>query len=427
MGGRLYALQVRRREEYALLAEDNRVSQRLLMPPRGNIIDRRGRILAENRPSYRVRIIREDAGDVEQVLNRLKELIALPPDKINTLLEQTINYRSFVPITIIDGLNWQEISAVAIHSPDLPGIVLDAGLMRHYPYRNVLAHILGYVGSVSDADLERDNDPILRLPEFRIGKSGLESNYDQILRGKTGSSRVEVNALGREIRELDRQKGAPGNDVTLTLDVELQQFCFERLSSELSASAAVIDVNSGAVHALASVPSFNPTSFANGLSQRDWRELSSNPRTPLVNKTISGQYPPGSTFKMITALAALESGILTQHYEAFCPGHMSLGNARFHCWKQHGHGRISLVQALAQSCDVYFYDVARRVGVDAIAAMARKFGLGEVSGIDLPNEASGLVPTSEWKKSALGESWQRGETLVIGIGQGYLLTTPLQL
>ncbi len=427
IGTRLYSLQVQRRDQYALLAEDNRASQRLLMPPRGTIKDVHGRILAENIPTYRVRVIREDAGDLDFLLERLGQLVPLTESQIQAVTRQARNYRSFVPITVAEGLNWKQISAIAVHSPDLPGVVLDAGLLRHYPHEDVLAHVVGYVGPVSESDISIDQDPLLRLPEFRIGKSGIEKTYDQVLRGTAGHSRVEVNAVGREIRELNRQEGKNGTDVTLTLDIDLQKFCFERLSAELSASAAVIDVNDGSVLALTSVPSYDPAGFASGLNHREWRELRDNPRTPLVNKTIRGQYPPGSTFKMITALAALNKGAITPSYEAFCPGHLSLGNARFHCWKQDGHGRISLLQALGQSCDVFFYEVARKVGVDAIAEMAGKFGLGAPTGIDLPGEAPGLVPTSEWKKATLGESWQRGETLVIGIGQGYMLATPLQL
>ncbi len=259
-----------------------------------------------------------------------------------------------------------------------------------------------------------------------IGKSGIERSYDATLRGRAGISRVEVNAIGREIRELDRREGVPGADLRLALDLELQRFCVARLGAELAASAVVVDARTGGVMALASVPSYDPSAFTGGLRQRTWRDLRDNPRTPLVNKCIRGQYPPGSTFKMITALAGLEAGIAPTH-QVFCPGRMSLGRSVFHCWKEHGHGRIAMVQALGQSCDVYFYDLARRVGIDAIAAMATRFGLGRKLGIDLPGEQPGLIPTIDWKKATLGEPWQKGETLVCGIGQGFVSSTPLQL
>jgi penicillin-binding protein 2 len=306
-------------------------------------------------------------------------------------------------------------------------VVLDQGLVRRYPHGQLLAHILGYVGPVSEQELANDPDPLLQLPEFRIGKSGVERSYDRVLRGRAGRSRIEVNALGRKIRELYREEGEPGEDIELAIDLELQSWCFDRLAAEKAAAAVVLDVHTGGVLAAVSVPSFDPRPFANGIDARSWRSLLENPLHPLVDKCIRGQYPPGSTFKMITALAALEAGVTGPGYEVYCPGFVELGNTRFHCWKEGGHGTLSLVEAIEQSCDVYFYDLARRVGVDAIAAMAQRFGLGERLGIDLPGEKPGIVPTREWKRQRFGTPWQKGETLVAGIGQGYVLATPLQL
>ena len=426
LGARLYHLQVERSADFALLAEDNRANQRLLVPPRGRIVDRQGHPLARNVPTYRMLVIREQAHDLRPLLARLGSLVALAPERIDAVLEESRQRRAFVPLLVREDLSWDEVARIAVHSPELQGAVLDSGLLRDYPEGAVLAHVLGYVGAVNPAEQTADQDPLLQLPEFRIGKSGIERSYDHVLRGRAGLSRVEVNATGREIRELDRREGVAGADVRLSLDLELQRFCVTRLASEASASAVVIDVRSGGVLALASVPSFEPASFTGGLRPSVWKELRDDPRTPLVNKCIRGQYPPGSTFKMMTALAALEAGI-TPSYHAFCPGHLSLGRALFHCWREHGHGSIAMVQALGQSCDVYFYDLARRIGVDAIAAMATRFGLGGKLGIDLPGEQPGLIPTTAWKKATLGESWQKGETLVCGIGQGFVTTTPLQL
>jgi penicillin-binding protein 2 len=425
--GRLYHLQVQRSAEYGLLAEDNRVNQRLLIPARGHILDRNGIALARNVPTYRVRIIREQAGDLRATLQRLGQLISLPPEQIESVAAAARAHRAFVPMTVREDLSWDEVSRIAVHSPDLPGVVLDSGLLREYPYGDVLSHVLGYVGPVSQAEQQRDPDPLLQLPDFRIGKSGIERTYDKMLRGRSGLSRVEVNAIGREIKELDRTEGEPGADIQLSLDLDLQRFCFARLTSELAASAVVIDVRTGGILALASVPSYDPASFTGGLSRSLWTELRDNPRHPLVNKCIRGQYPPGSTFKMITALAGLEAGAITQSSKIFCPGSVSLGSARFYCWKDHGHGSVNLLNALEQSCDCYFYEVARRVGVDAIAEMANRFGLGHRLDLDLPGEQPGLIPTRAWKKAALKQSWQKGETLICGIGQGYVSTTPLQL
>ena len=425
LAGRLWQLQVDQSPRYSLLAEENRVSQRLTVPPRGRIFDRHGEILARNVPSYRVRLIRENTKDLEATLRNLARVIPLDEQQISEIMRSAKVQRAFVPVLVREGLSWDEVTAVAVHSPHMPGVVLDSTLLREYPYGEVLAHVLGYVGPVTEEDQASDRDPLMRLPEFRIGKNGIEDAHDQLLRGRAGLRRVEVNAIGREIRELDRDDGRAGDDVRLSLDLELQAFTYERLSAELSASSVVVDVNTGAVLALASVPSFDPTAFLGRLSHQQWKEWRDSPRTPLVNKCIRGQYPPGSTFKMIVGLAALEAGLVTPSYDVFCGGYTSLGNARFHCWKS--HGRVALHQAIAQSCDVYFYDLARRVGVDGIAAMANRFGLGDVLGLDLPGERPGLVPTSQWKRDTLGEPWQRGETLVVGIGQGFMLATPLQL
>lgn len=423
---RLYDLQVRHSAEYALLAEDNRANQRLLVPPRGRILDRQGRALARNVPTYRLQVVREQAGDLRATLARVAGLVDLPPARIDIVMAEARARRAFVPITVRADLSWDEVATIAVHSPELPGVTLESGLLREYPYGDAMAHVLGYVGAVSPAEQATADDPLLQLPEFRIGKSGIERTYDRMLRGRAGLSRVEVNAIGREIRELQRNDGVPGEDVQLSLDLDLQRFCVDRLSAELSASAVVVDVATGGVLALASVPSYDPAAFAGGLKSSVWGELRDSPRTPLVNKCIHGQYPPGSTFKMMTALAALEAGVAPTA-QVFCPGYTRLGSAVFHCWKEHGHGRLDMVQALGQSCDCYFYDMARRVGIDAIAAMAIRFGLGHRLEIDLPSEQPGLIPTTAWKKAALGQSWQKGETLVCGIGQGYVLATPLQL
>lgn len=425
LAGRLWQLQVDQSPRYSLLAEENRVSQRLTVPPRGRIFDRNGEVLARNVPSYRVRVIRENTKDLEATLRNLARVIPLDDRQISEIVRTARVQRAFVPVLVREGLSWDEVTAVAVHSPHMPGVVLDSTLLREYPYGEVLAHVLGYVGPATEEEQAGDPDPLMRLPEFRIGKNGIEDAHDQLLRGRAGLRRVEVNAIGREIRELDRDDGRAGDDVRLSLDLELQEFTYERLSAELSASSVVVDVNTGAVLALASVPSFDPTAFLGRLSHQQWKEWRDSPRTPLVNKCIRGQYPPGSTFKMIVGLAALEAGLVTPSYDVFCGGYTSLGNARFHCWKS--HGRVALHQAIAQSCDVYFYDLARRVGVDGIAAMAQRFGLGHVLGLDLPGERPGLVPTSQWKRDTLGEPWQRGETLVVGIGQGFMLATPLQL
>ncbi len=425
LAGRLYYLQVASAERYALLADENRINHRLLLPARGRIFDRHGVALARNKPTYRVLVIPEQTIDMLATLGALARLIPLPEERIQEVIAEAGRRRPFVPITVRADLGWTEVARIAIHAPDLPGITLEAGLLRAYPTGGVVAHVLGYVGPVSEQEL--NGDPLLELPEFQIGKNGIEKTYDEALRGRPGLSRFEVNALGREIKELYHEDGEPGEDLVLTIDLDLQRYLHERLGSEESASAVVLDVATGDVLALGSVPSFDPSAFSNGLSPETWRDLTTNLKAPLVDKAIAGQYPPGSTFKLMVALAALEAGVASPDYEVYCPGFLQLGDHQFHCWKRWGHGQLALVDAIAQSCDVYFYDLARRVGVDAIAAMAHRFGFGQTLGIDLPGERPGLVPDKAWKLASRGVPWQLSETLIVGIGQGYIQATPLQL
>ena len=425
LAGRLYQLQVVDGGAYATLADENRIDHRLLVPERGRLLDRHGRALAKNRATYRVRIVREQARDFESVLGRLAELLDLAEGEVERVRADARRRRAFVPLTVREELTWDQVALLALHTPDLPGVVLDGGRRRLYPYGAAMAHVVGYVGPVSEREL--DGEPLLQLPEMRIGKDGVERVYDRALRGSAGSLEVEVNALGRDVRELARREGDPGDDLRLSIDAELQRFAYERIAGERSASAVVLDVQTGGVLAAAAVPSFDPAGFENGIPFARWRELTGDPLAPLVNKAVAGQYPPGSTFKMVVALAALAAGEITPQTTFYCGGALQLGSHRFHCWRKEGHGRIALHDGLAQSCDVFFYETARRVGVDAIAAMGNRLGLGAPLGLDLPSERPGLMPTRAWKQAKLGDRWHPGETLVAGIGQGYVLATPVQL
>lgn len=422
--GRMYYLQVIEADRYRMLAEENRINLRLLPPPRGRILDRFGEALAVNRQNFRVLIVSEQARDVVATLDALAEVIELSEYDRERVQSEVRRRRSFVPVTVRENLNWEDMARIQVNAPDLPGVIVDEGLTRHYPQTETAAHLLGYVSSVDEEDLT--GDPLLQLPGFRIGKSGMEQKFDLALRGKGGTSQVEVNALGRVIRELERKEGEAGTDLTLTIDERLQSFAANRLGAE-SAATVVLDVHTGEVLVMASTPSFDPNAFNRGLTQREWNALSSDPRAPMTNKAIQGQYSPGSTFKMIVAMAALEQGAITPEQTVFCRGYTQLGSRRFHCWEKRGHGAMDMVQAIAQSCDVYFYDIARRIGVDRIADMARRLGLAEATGIGLDGERAGLIPTAAWKRATLGEPWQQGETFNVGIGQGYVLTTPLQL
>ena len=421
---RMYYLQVIESARYQVLAEENRINLRLLLPSRGRIVDRFGVELAVNEKSYRVVIVSEQTKDVEETLDKLGAIISLSDYERRRVRHEIKRRRGFFPITVRENLVWEEVAKIEVNAPDLPGVMIDVGQSRRYPYAAAAAHLLGYVAAVSEAELT--GEPLLALPEFRVGKDGIEKVHDLRLRGKAGASEVEVNAIGRAIRELARREGQPGDEVVLSIDMALQKFAYDRLGDE-SASVVVMDVHSGEVLALVSTPSFDPNAFTKGITTAYWRELTANLRAPLTNKAVTGQYAPGSAIKMVVALAALEGGILTPDHKVFCKGYIQLGNARFHCWKKHGHGHTDMYKGIQQSCDVFFYDVARRTGVDRIAAMAERFGLGQLLDIGLPGERRGLIPTRDWKLANKGVPWQLGETLIAGIGQGFVLSTPLQL
>lgn len=425
LGARMYYLQVTEGERFRVLADDNRISVRLIAPSRGEVLDRFGVPLAVNIQNFQVVLVPEQAGNVEAVLARLSEIVPLTDHDLRRVQRDMARLRRFMPITVRENLTWDQVAQLEVNAPELPGLSIEVGELRHYPHGYATAHTLGYVGAVSESDLT--GDPVLTLPGFRIGKTGAERQLETELRGLAGTSHVEVNAVGRVIRELRREEDTFGREVRMTLDIGLQNYVQTRLAEEHSASAVVMDVHNGEVYALASSPSYDPNLFTAGISSNNWNALLNDQFAPLTNKAISGQYPPGSTFKMVVALAALEEGLIGENHRVFCTGHIELGNHRFHCWKRGGHGRVDLVAALAESCDVFFYDVARRLGIQKLAEVARRMGFGVPVGIDLPGERPGLMPDRDWKQRTMNQPWLPGETLIAGIGQGYVLATPLQI
>ena len=422
--GRLYYLQVVESKRYKMLADENRINLRLLAPPRGHIVDRFGTPLAVNIQNYRVVMVPEQALNVEETLKRLNTIVEISEYDRRNVLRETRRRRAFMPITVRENLQWEEVSRIEVNAPDLPGISIDVGQSRYYPNGEIAAHVVGYVSAVSEKDLT--GDPLLELPGHRIGKNGIERQHEITLRGTAGNSQVEVNAIGRIIKELKRTEGRPGRRVVLTLNLNLQKFITQRIARYRRASVVVLDVRSGEILSMVSAPAFNPNVFNTGLDAKSWTALAENSDAPLNNKAISGQYAPGSTYKIAVMLAALEHGISPDH-NVFCTGFSELGNQRFHCWHKHGHGLVSMIDAMRESCDVYFYELALKLGVDRIAETARKLGLGETLDLELPGEKNGLIPTRAWKQRHFGKSWLKGETLVAAIGQGYVLTTPLQL
>ena len=425
---RMRYMQVEQADEFRLLAEENRVKVRLLPPARGEMFDRNGAMIAKNEPSYRIVLVPEDAGDVDQVIARLSNLIELDPDELAKARKEISQNAPFRPVTIADRVSWDDISRVSVNAPALPGITAEVGLSRQYPLGPDMAHVAGYVGPVSDYDLSKIDAPdqLLLIPRFQIGKVGVEAKLEDALRGKAGNKQVEVNSAGREMRELNRREGQPGANLQLTIDHRLQNYVQARLGRE-SAAAVVIDCESGDILCAASAPSFDPNLFVRGISVADYRDLTENKYRPLANKAVQGLYPPGSTFKMVTVLAALEAGEVTPEETVYCPGHVEISNRRFHCWKRAGHGHVDLQASLRESCDVYYYDLALRVGIEKISEMAQKLGLGQRYDLPMSAVARGRAPTKEWKQSTYGQDWVIGDSVNASIGQGFVLASPIQL
>jgi penicillin-binding protein 2 len=373
-------------------------------------------------------LIREDAGDVNQVIGRLSQLVELDEDDLNSAFKQMKRTAPFLPVTVADRVSWDAISSVAVNGPALPGVSPEVGLSRIYPMRDLYAHVVGYVGLVRQKDLDAYQDPpaVLRIPRFRIGHLGIEAKFEDQLRGSSGTKRVEVNSVGRVMRELDRKEGEAGADLQLTVDSELQDYVQARLGEE-SASAVVIDLEKGDLLAIASAPSYDPNKFVRGISNAEFQPLLTNDHRPLASKTVQDGYAPGSTFKMVTMLAGLESGLITPEETVTCLGKVEIGAREFRCWNRYGHGKMNMEAALRESCDVYYYELALKVGIERIANVARRLGLGLAPDVPMSAVTSGLVPDKAWKKRKHRTDWVIGDSVNASIGQGFLLSSPLQL
>ncbi|NDG48419.1 MAG: penicillin-binding protein 2 [Rhodospirillales bacterium] len=422
LGYRLHKLQVEQGARFATLAEENRLSARLLSPPRGRILDRNGQVVAGNRLNWRVLLVAEQTQDIAASLETFSRIVPLTDNERARVERELRRRRRFVPTIVREFLTWEEMARIEVNAPDLPGILIDVGTTRLYPEGEHLAHMVGYVAPPAERDM--DGDPLLQLPGVRVGRSGIEQHHDLLLRGRAGAVQLEVNAVGRVIRELDRREGVAGQDIEISIDAELQKTLRGKI--EEGTSVVVLDARNGEVLAMASQPSFDPNIFNSGVSGAQWRQWTANRATPLINKATNGLYAPGSTFKMVVALAALEARVTTPGERISCPGHLDFGDTRFHCWNRSGHGGLDMRSAIKLSCDVYFYEMARRVGINRIAAMGRRFGMGVDLEVELPGTRRGLMPTREWRE-AQGRPWNIGDTIVHGIGQGFYQLTPLSL
>ncbi|MBF0340930.1 MAG: penicillin-binding protein 2 [Magnetococcales bacterium] len=425
LGGRLFHLQVMRGGEYRTLAEDNRISLKPITAPRGRIFDRENRTLVENIPDFEVVVVPELAGPLRMLLKRLGRHIDLTEDEIKHLLQQARKQRSFLPLRVKSHLSWEQVSSIEVRIHEFPGVDLQNQSVRYYPFDALACHVLGYLGEPHEGERKRFSRINFRAGDL-VGKSGVEQRFEEFLRGREGVLEMEVNAVGRHVRELHRNPSEPGEDLHLSIDSDLQKEAQDALGEEVGAVVAM-DPNNGEILAMVSTPSYDPNQFIRGFSHAQWQSLSTDPHRPLINKALQGQYPPGSTFKIVVALAGLAAGKLEPKEQVNCGGYLVKEEQRFYCWRRTGHGSVGLLQALTQSCDVYFYKLAERLGIDAIERQARRMGLGAATGVNLDGERPGLIPSRTWKRKMFKTGWFPGETLITGIGQGYVLTTPLQL
>ncbi|MEO1039748.1 MAG: penicillin-binding protein 2 [Pseudomonadota bacterium] len=428
LAARLYSLQIVDHDDYRLMSEDNQFNFRLQPPSRGRILDRFGVPVADNRDSYRILLVPEQVDDARQALARIAEHVPLSEARIERLLREIARTPDFRPVTVAEDLDWQTFARINLNLPQLSGVTPEVGEVRHYPLPQSFAHVVGYVQAAPEE--VAGEDPLLRHPGFRIGRGGVESSQEETLRGSAGSLKVEVNAYGRVIRELPDQSlpSVQGRDVQLSIDAQAQRFASERLEGQ-SGAALSMDLATGELLSLVSAPGFDPNLFVQGISQDDFSALNNNPYQPLYNKALLGRYAPASTVKGMFALAALEAGVIDPRERITCRGSTPLGDRVFHCWRREGHGPVNLHEALKTSCDVYFYEVAQRLGIERMASMLRRMGVGDdyEIGMNMPGFARGNVPTPQWKRARRGEGWSLGDTYNAGIGQGFMLMTPLEL
>ncbi len=424
---RLWYLQINRGAEYKDLAFNNRVRIRQIAAPRGHILDRNGKEIVTNRPSFNVVLIREDSHDIDDVLKRLAGVLNEDISELWKRIREASGTPLYIPIVLKEDINWETLAYLENHNQEFPGIRIEVVPVRVYHYGDLASHIIGYLGVISKKELA-EADPEKYSGEDLVGKMGLEKLRESDLRGEKGSSSSEVNARGFEQKLLKSEEPLPGKEIRLTLDIELQRVAESLMEAEDKSGAVVaMEVKTGRVLVAASAPQIHLEDFTGGISTEKWKALLDNPKHPLLNKVVQGLYPPGSTFKLVTALAGLATGVINENTILFCPGHYRLGNRVYMCWKHSGHGSVNLMRAITESCDVYFYQVGQRVGVDGLAEYAHMLGLGQRTGVEMEHEKNGLIPTRAWKQKQYKQKWQEGETLSVAIGQGYDLVTPMQV
>jgi len=424
LGWRLHQLQIREASDYRLLSDENRIMMQLVAPARGTIRDRTGAILAEDRENLRLLVLPAFCKSLPVTLDALSRVVPISRATRDRVMRAAVRQSGYYPVLVAEGLTWRQFALLNVLAPQIPGMRADRSAYRKYNHARPLAHLVGYVGMAGKDEV--DLDPVMRLPGFRAGRAGIEKAFDQQLRGTPGSTKFEVDARGRVVRELGSKPSTRGKDLILSIDHHLQSVAQERLKEHRVASVVVLDVVTGGILAMASTPTFDPNDVVFKVDPKAWGRLAAGKDQPLQNRAIRGQYPPGSTFKVVTALAGLHAGVIDAHETMRCPGVYSMGRARFRCWKSHGGG-INVHEALKQSCDVYFYETAKRMGIDHLAAVSRHLGLGRIYDCGLPGQKAGIIPDQAWKRARFMEPWYGGETVIAGIGQGFVSSTPLQL
>ena len=422
---RLFYLQIMKGQEFLRLSENNSIRLESIVAPRGLIFDAEGKLLVDNRPSFDLRIIPRNAKPLEQTLKKLARYTNIPEEDLMEKVRECNGLSSYKPVLLKQDIGRDAMASIEVHKFDLPGVVLDIRPVRHYINGQHAAHLIGYLGEINAKELQDGTFAGCKGGDF-IGRFGAEKAYEDLLRGKRGGRQVEVDVRGQMVKALRTVSARPGQNLYLSLDYALQKMVEELLQDRVGAVVAM-DPMTGYILVMASSPTFDQNAFVSGMSRKEWNALISHPEYPMTNRVIQAEYPPASTYKIVTAIAGLEEGVIDLETTHYCPGYYVLGDRGFRCWKKGGHGEMSVVRAIAESCDVFFYKVGEEVGVDKLAFYAGMFGLGERTGIKLDNESKGLIPTSEWKKKRIGESWQKGETLNVSIGQGFNLTTPLQM
>ena len=425
---RLFSLQINENKKYLTLSDKNRLREWKLPPTRGEFLDYFGNVVAGNLKVYQLHVVPEQVEDFKYLMGRLKFILELDNEQFSKIIKKKNKQKPWETLIISENLTWDQFSKVNFYLHELVGAKPVLSVARSYPFRENFTHVLGYVSQASENDLI-NNEVIKKnhVPGLRVGKIGLEKTFEKDLIGTNGIQRYEVNAYGKRINQIDFKEGEKGKNIKLTVDIEVQKLCNELLIGK-SGSISVMDIFTGDIIAMHSSPSFDPNLFLYGISHNDWDLIRKDPLKPLINKTISGLYSPGSTIKPIVALSALENDVISPNFKVRCTGKMEMYGQTYHCWKEKGHGVMNLRNAIKQSCDTYFYEAARKLGVDRLNLTALKFGLGNKVLKDYyRNEKEGLVPSTKWKKNNLGRGWVLGETLITGIGQGYIQTTPLQL